>query len=765
MTVTYLLRQTLPGAGRLWAVVAWAMVLLSSCGVAIGATLSVPASTMPVMPQASSGSGYSMTFKQLGRNYPMILRGVESTDTVTFDVRADEVVTGAQLTLEYSYSPALLADLSQLNVMVNGEVAASLPLPKDGAGKIQKQVVQIPSQLITEFNRLGLQFIGHYSMSCEDPQHSSLWANISNTSQLDLQVAQLNLPNDLARLPLPFFDRRDARRLSLPFVFASAPDNTMLEAAGILSSWFGAVASYRGAVFPTLLGSLPASGNAVLLVSTSAEQQLGGLNLPAPQGATLTLMANPNDASGKVLVVSGRDPSELKRAATALVLGNKALSGTHVVIDQLDSLQPRIPYDAPNWLPSNRAVKLGELLDVKKLNVSGYNPGDIVVPLNLPPDLFNWHQKGARFDLKYRYTPQQRSNNSSLIVSFNDSLIQAQPLPSVDKLDHSLLDTLKGDNDSLGREARMFLPLNSVAAQSRLQLRYMFDYIKQGECGDIIIDNMRGSIDPESTLDLSGYSHYIAMPNLGVFKDAGFPFTRMADLSQTAVVMPNNSGPAELSAYLNILGRLGQSSGYPGTAVSVIEAAQVASATDKDLLVLSSGGNQPLLTQWADHLPASGSSASMRLELSDMVLRMRDWLSPDPQANQRKARLAMAFSGSNDSTFLTGFESPLKVGRSVVVLASAHPEGLADIANALVGGDEYTQAIQGSLVVIRGKSVEALVADEQYYVGSLEPLTYLEWLMSRHVIWVLLVTALCVVLLSCLAYLGLRSLARRRLEN
>jgi len=37
--------------------------------------------------------------------------------------------------------------------------------------------------------------------------------------------------------------------------------------------------------------------------------------------------------------------------------------------------------------------------------------------------------------------------------------------------------------------------------------------------------------------------------------------------------------------------------------------------------------------------------------------------------------------------------------------------------------------------------------------------------MSRHVIWVLIITAVCVVLLSCLAYLGLRSLARRRLES
>ncbi|NER62536.1 cellulose biosynthesis cyclic di-GMP-binding regulatory protein BcsB, partial [Pseudomonas sp. MAFF212428] len=168
--------------------------------------------------------------KQLGKNYTMSLRGVESTDTVNFDIRADEVVTGAQLTLQYTYSPALLSDLSQINIMVNDEVAASIPLPKENAGSLQKQVIDIPPYLITEFNRLGVQLIGHYTMQCEDPLHSSLWAKISNDSQLSLQVKPVILPNDLSLLPLPLFDRRDPRALNLPFVFAAAPDNATLEA-------------------------------------------------------------------------------------------------------------------------------------------------------------------------------------------------------------------------------------------------------------------------------------------------------------------------------------------------------------------------------------------------------------------------------------------------------------------------------------------------------------------------------------------------------
>ncbi|MDR9750546.1 cellulose biosynthesis cyclic di-GMP-binding regulatory protein BcsB [Pseudomonas sp. SZMC_28357] len=740
-----------------------ALTRLACAVLALVGSAATLAETAPASSEPGSNS-YSVTLKQLGRAYPMSLRGVESTDSVNFDVRADSIVTGARLNLQYTYSPALLAELSQINVMVNDEVAASLPLPKEHAGELQKQTVEIPPHLITEFNRLSLQFVGHYTMSCEDPQHSSLWAKISNSSELSIQVTPLALPNDLSIMPLPFFDRRDARALNLPFVFASAPDNATLEAAGALSSWFGAQASYRSATFSTSVNQIPASGNAVVLVSGPEALQVGGLSLPAAKGPTLTVMANPNDPNGKLLVVSGRDAVELKRATTALVLGSQALSGSSVVIDRLDAVQPRKPYDAPNWLPTDRPVKLGELLPAKQFNVAGYNPGDITVPLNFPPDLFTWRDDGAPLTLKYRYTPQEKSTNSSFIISFNDGLIQSQNLLSQDKLDSGILSALK-TNDTLGRETKVRLPLNSVALQSRLQLRYMFDYIKQGECGDIIIDNMRGSIDPESTLDLSGYDHFMAMPNLGVFKDAGFPFTRMADLSQTAVVLPDNAGAAELDAYLTVLGRFGQSTGYPATAVQVTQADQVASAADKDLLVLASGSNQPLLTQWADRLPATDAGGQQSFQLSDLPMRVRDWFSPDPAANQRKARLAMAFSGGQRSTYLTGFESPLKSGRSVVVIASGQPQGLAEATRALIGGEDYTQSIQGSLVVVRGKTIEPLVADEQYYIGHLGPVKYLQWLMSRHPLLVLLLTGVSVLLLSGVAYLSLRSRANKRLRG
>ncbi|OVZ62111.1 MULTISPECIES: cellulose biosynthesis cyclic di-GMP-binding regulatory protein BcsB [unclassified Pigmentiphaga] len=710
----------------------------------------------------SGGRSYGVPLKRLGASTPMTIRGVEGSFRLPFDIRADEVVSSAQLRLRYTYSPALLEDLSHINVLVNGEVAASIPVPKDTAGKPKETVVALPPQLITQFNNLNVQLIGHYTMECEDPLHSSLWANISNQSTLELTVTPLVLANDLSILPLPFFDRRDSRPLSLPFVFAAAPDNTVLEAAGILSSWFGALASYRGARFPTAVDQLPAKGNAIVMAT--GELRSGGLDLPAPSGPTVTIVPNPNDMYGKLLVLGGRDAKELKRAAQAVVTGSSALTGHRAVITQLAELEPRKPYDAPNWLRSDRPVKFGELVPPATLNVSGFAPPTIPVNLRLPPDLFGWRESGIPLDLKYRYTPQQMSTSSTMTLGVNDHLVKSFPLPSIERLNggEGLLAKLQTDS-SIPVRVQMALPLQLMPPRATLQFRYQYDYIKEGQCRDVIIDNVRGAIEPDSTIDISGFRHYIAMPNLAVFHSSGFPFTRMADLSQTAVILPDNAGTAEYSAYLGVLGRLSESTGYPALNVTVARADQAPQLADKDLLLIASGDNQPLLRQWSAQLPVSLTEGSRRFNLSDWAYQTWRWIVPNPHEDTGRARSSLSFTTDGASVVFAGFESPLRSGRSVVAISATRPESLAEAVDALIGEDR-TDFIEGSVSVVRGKQVDSLMSDPTYHVGSLGWFTSIQWYAARQP-WILLLLAILgIAVLGVLTYIALRARAARRLS-
>ena len=223
-------------------------------------SLSSAADAVPEsVPERSAPVVAERTLRQLGQYEPAQLRGVDGGLYVPFGVRLDEVVTAASLTLRYSYSPALLPELSHLWVKLNGETVATVPLPRDGAGREQRVTLDLDPRKFTDYNQLQVQLIGHYTMECEDAQHSSLWATVSPDSVLQLRLQPLPLAEDLALLPAPFFDRRDPSRLELPFVWEGAPDIAGLETAGIVASWFGALADYRSARFPVVLNALPST--------------------------------------------------------------------------------------------------------------------------------------------------------------------------------------------------------------------------------------------------------------------------------------------------------------------------------------------------------------------------------------------------------------------------------------------------------------------------------------------------------------------------
>lgn len=146
----------------------------------------------------------------------------------------------ATLKLKYSFSPALIPELSHIKVLINEEVIDTIPLPKDQAGKEQSREIELDARYITSSNSLRFQLVGHYTMECEDPLHSSIWASISNKSQLILWTQKINLPTELSLLPEPFFDKNDTARLNLPFVIEESPGKGAIEAAGILATWFSA---------------------------------------------------------------------------------------------------------------------------------------------------------------------------------------------------------------------------------------------------------------------------------------------------------------------------------------------------------------------------------------------------------------------------------------------------------------------------------------------------------------------------------------------
>ncbi|MDR6536443.1 cellulose biosynthesis cyclic di-GMP-binding regulatory protein BcsB [Variovorax soli] len=737
-----------------------AWLALLACGDSAAQVLREPASATPAAPVQAAGVR-EMNLAQLGVDYAITLRGTSATVGIPFSVRADELVTSASLRLDYSYSPALIPELSHLIVSVNDVVVATLPVASSEAGKPQSTVLPIDRRLITDFNRINVELVGHYTRECEDPAHTSLWAKVDASSTLRLTVEPFKLHADLATLPQPFFDPRDVRRLALPFVFGKGVTFPTLEAAGIVSSWFGALASYRGALFPVASGALPAGANAV--VFALPDTAIAGLALPPIHGPALAVVDHPDDTGHKLLLVMGRDAAELRTASAALTLNSRALTGASAAITGFAEPAARRPYDAPRWIASDRSVQLGELAAAEDFTVAGYAPDVVKVNLQLPPDLFTWRTRGIPLDLSYRYTPRMQADQSTLNLSLGDTFIGALPLraanPSEDRWWNPIARRLLPDG-SVGEHKTILLPPLALGSRSQLRMHYYFQP-SAGPCKPLL-DNVRGGIDANSTIDISKLPHYLAMPELAAFANGGFPFTRLADLADTAVLLPDQPAPAEVETYLALMGQLGNATGYPALRVAVAGASKVSQWADKDLLVIGNLQSQPLFAQWADRMPIRRGEGVRAFRLGSWLEDTLMFISGTRQREDLPSGTLMTVATDGSDAVLSGFESPLKRGRSVVAVV-ADGSSQPALLNALMS-PQLVKEIQGSTAIVRDAQVHSLLSGETYYVGHLPPIDWLQWNLSRNP---LLLAGMIVALAfigAGAAFLSLRLRARRRLR-
>ncbi|SPE27548.1 Cyclic di-GMP-binding protein [Burkholderiales bacterium] len=702
----------------------------------------------------------TITLRELGAYRPIELRGVDRSAYLPLTVRFDESVVSARLHLNFTFSPSLLPELSQLKVMIDDEPLASVHVSKERLGTPQHVDIDLDPRYFVEFAKLHFEFIGHYTTDCEYPFHTSLWASVSNESTLELVTRRLEQRNDLAMMPAPFFDVRDNRRLELPFVFARQPSLASLRTAGVLASWFGAQSSYRGAHFPALFDALPAR-HAVLLATN--DERPARPALPLVQVPTLAVMTHPDDPAVKLLLVLGRDAEQLRTAAEALVLGQAALSGERVEVRSVRLPQAAVAYRAPNMVKTGERVRIGELVEhASDLQVSGQVLDAIRVNLRLPADIFTWEARGMPVDLHFRYTPPRENGQANLVVRINEEFVQSFALRGAGQVgtsEHLDLPFLE-DTGTLVTQG-LTVPAFQLGANNQLQFVFDIPPQDEGRCRTTL-GGAQAAIDPDSTLDLTHIEHYAAMPNLAFFANSGFPFTKYADLGQTVVIVPDAPKPGEVETALTVLGQFGAATGMAATRFELLDASHAQQADDRDLLVIASGVAAPLLEAWKDTLPAridAGQRASSTLgKIADAGAEWFSGALPRMVPHDGWAEI----SAKGPLAAILGFESPLQSGRSVIVLNATDEATLPRTAAALIDPSRVRD-LRGDLALLRDDAVQSFRVGDTYYVGHLSWWRWIWFQLHSHPLLLVLLGLLLGVFLALVVFGAMRRMAARRL--
>ncbi|MBN3343258.1 cellulose biosynthesis cyclic di-GMP-binding regulatory protein BcsB [Pectobacterium brasiliense] len=729
------------------------------------AATAAPATTMPAIPLAQPAANTAvrnvvMPFAQIApAPGTFALRGVDPNGQIEFGVRSDEVVTQASLDLEFTPSPALIPTESHIKVYLNNELMGVTTISKEQMGKSNRVRMPIDPRYITDFNSLQLVFVGHYQNICENPASTSLWLDVSKASALNLQFQKLTLKDDLSPFPAPFFDSRDTRPLTLPIVFADQPDLVQQRAAAVLASWFGSKAQWRGQSFPALFNQLPNSHGIVFATNDKRPDFLR--DTPAVNGPTVSIISHPNDPHIKLLVVQGRDDNELLTAVQGIAQGNPLFRGQSVTIDKVEQLAPRQPYDAPNWVRTDRPMTFAELQQYnEQLQTDGIVPRPISLTMNLPPDLFLIRSQGIDMRLKYRYTAPQVQDGSRLSINLNNQFVQAFSLaPEQDQ--NSLLMRLPLTQGLWDSDKSLSIPALKLGTTN--QLRFDFNYttlLSSGtadRCETYTPVVNHAVIDGNSTINFSGYRHFMAMPDLRAFANAGYPFSRLADLSQTLVLVNKQPQPAQVSAMLNAIGNIGAQTGYPALAVQLSDDWTQIDKQDRDILMI---GAIP---------PALHDSSKINL----LVEQTQSWIKqptrqtaiPDMStpASDATPDSKTTVSGDGAMSAIIGFQSPYHEQRSVVALLADSPQGYTLLNNALIDSEKRASMF-GSVSVIRESGINNLRVGDVYYVGHLPWWERIWHALAQHPVWLAIISTLTVVIVAWLLWRGLKFFSRRRLS-
>lgn len=716
-----------------------------------------PGEVVPQAPQRSAVLSFASIAPAPGN---MTLRGTNSDGYAEFGVRRDEVVSGALLNLDVTPSPSLIPGLSQLKIYLNDELMAAVPVTREQLGKKTRLQIPLDPLYITDFNRIHLAFIGHYREVCENPANTTLWMDIGRDSNLTLTYQTLVVKNDLSAFPLPFYDARDSGPLTLPVVFAGAPDTGQQKAAAILSSWFGARAQWRGQVFPVFYNQLPEQNSIVFATNARRPDFLKAH--PPVTAPVIEMRSHPDKPWIKTLVIWGRDDNDLLLAARGIASGDVLLRGEQVTVDAVKPLQARKPYDAPNWVRTDSPVTFGELKTYEgQLQSVGQQPSSITLNLNLPPDLYLLRSTGIDMDLKYRYTAPPARDSSRMDVNLNDHFLKSFGLYPNSENNHLMvrLPILQGLLDA---GANVSIPALRLGAANKLRFDFQYMNPMPGGSTDNCVTYQPVSnkvvLDESSSIDLSHYYHFIAMPDLRVYASAGFPFSRMADLSDTLIVVPAQPRADQVEALLNAVGTIGAQTGTAATSLSLSDNPAEMKGADKDIMIIGT-------------LPP-GLKDDSRVNL--LLESTRAWVkTPVRQApgdsvllpdDDRAAHAQTTMSSDGPMAAIVGFQSPYNDSRSVIALLADSPRGYRLLNNALNDSGKRA-AIAGSVAVIREADVQGIRVGGIYYAGHLPWFERLWFALSNRPVLLAILAAVSVVLLAWVLWRLLRILSRRRLKG
>jgi cellulose synthase (UDP-forming) len=298
-----------------------------------------------------------------------------------------------------------------------------------------------------------------------------------------------------------------------------------------------------------------------------------------------------------------------------------------------------------------------------------------------------------------------------------------------------------------------------------LEMQFIFLLHKKAACTDTAPYNMKGAILKDSYLDLQNIPHLATLPNLELFSNAGYPFTRKADLSDTEVVLPDTSTADEIEIYLTMMGHFGAQTGYPVLNVGVTNSDGMKTDGRKDYLVLGTVEDQPALGKLNPSLPVMVDGSGLHIQDTQGFFAplQHAWWKVRSSDHIQSGQLETA--GGLPDALIEGIEWPARSHRSVVIVALRDHNVVPNFLSVFLKNSQNSDISQSVSVLHGARFVSYRIGNDVYEVGSLSTWTQVNMLFSKYPWLIVFSTLFFCFFMAVLIRAMLRRRARARLQG
>lgn len=687
----------------------------------------------PPMPLADGAFHQTLSFEDLQMEKDLDIGPNSADQTFQVGVSPDKLVRSATIHLVYRFRPGLFQTANNtLAVDWNGILLEKVSGSPRDSGQILSISIGVPGFLVNTRNTLRLRVI-------RDPKNpcaifgSVPFITILRRSTVTVQGSRIGVPPRLSDLPFPFLYPDAAGLRRIPFVFASTHPE-VLEAAGIAASWLGVNGPYLPFRFPVSIlekrdfSTLP-YGHLILL---ALARDIPPGWFPAPiSGPFLGILPHPTDPFSRILVISGQSPAEIRLAAIALSENRFPPEGGFENLPGAYPPPPRLPDDAPRWVTSRNTIPFGSLESPDALTVHG--TGSVRVSFSLPPDLFTWSRKWIHARIRFRVRTKNRENRSRLDIFLNDRYQESLPLPAA-------------ADGSITQSADIPLAVGDLTPfRNRLVFNFNFRNSFPAVLSCTMDKNPRlsGTILPDSAIDIHAFPRFAVLPDLRLFPNGGYPFTRYADQERTGIVFSKVPGSGDIGIYLHMMSTFGAQTGLPAVRIRVSDPETLGRVEKRNLVIIGTYDSNPLLLKFTRSLPWESTANLEKLRREDLLLKIFRWKNPPPSHfgpsdlihEFKKARIPVGV--------LMETASPYTSGRVVLSVVGVSQNGIRSMDRVLFDPRLFA-GIFGNVTVVTPQGMNSFfLPASSFETGHLDWIPSVRFWFYSHPIGIVV----CVILL------------------